>query len=243
MPQRLYAAQDANFNLTAITNTSGAVEERYVFDPYGTRTIMSASWSVISSSSHAWVIGHQGLMLDLESGLFYNRARMLHSMLGSFDRRDPFYYRSQLNLYDYVNGRPANRLDPTGMICCPPAKLAQESNDLAKCFAAVDAQMGKDLANALTAYNTSMASVNAVTASLLARCATSVSPKNLFYTEIVWGCQKGVQTAQGGVALGVFTAYETARAAILIANEKARNDCMHMYPCGVLNLGNPPSIS
>ena len=28
-PRRLYACQDANFNVTSITNTSGTVQERY----------------------------------------------------------------------------------------------------------------------------------------------------------------------------------------------------------------------
>jgi YD repeat-containing protein len=49
-PERLYACQDANYNLTAIVDTSGNVQERYLFDPYGNRTVMNASWAVISSS-------------------------------------------------------------------------------------------------------------------------------------------------------------------------------------------------
>jgi YD repeat-containing protein len=91
-PQRLYGCQDANFNLTAIVNTSGAVVERYVFEPYGNRVIMNASWSVIGSSAYAWMIAHQGLMEDLESGLFCNRHRYLHPLLGTFLRRDPVGY-------------------------------------------------------------------------------------------------------------------------------------------------------
>src|SRR6185437_9092373 len=72
-PERLYALQDANFNLTSISDTSGAVQERYLFDPYGYRTVMDASWGVIGASAFAWVYGHQGLMGDVESGLVYNR--------------------------------------------------------------------------------------------------------------------------------------------------------------------------
>jgi hypothetical protein len=43
--------QDANFNLTAITDTSAVVKERYLFDPYGLRTIMNAARSVISDGA------------------------------------------------------------------------------------------------------------------------------------------------------------------------------------------------
>jgi RHS repeat-associated protein len=88
-PERLYATQDANFNLTSISNTSGGVVERYQFDPYGNRTIMNASWGVISASAYNWYIGHQGLLYDAESGLVYNRARYYHTALGVFLRRDP----------------------------------------------------------------------------------------------------------------------------------------------------------
>jgi RHS repeat-associated protein len=90
--QRLYATQDANFNLTSIMNSSGGVVERYLFDPYGNRTVMNGSWGIISSSAFSWVIGHQGLLEDNESGLLYNRQRYLHPALGRFLRRDPIGY-------------------------------------------------------------------------------------------------------------------------------------------------------
>jgi RHS repeat-associated protein len=114
-PQRLYACQDANFNLTAIVNTSGAVVERYVFDPYGTRTIYTGSWSPISTSSYDWVIGHQGLMQDGESGLIYNRARYLNPSLGRFILRDASGYTDGCNLYLDEVGNPLRHLDPEGL--------------------------------------------------------------------------------------------------------------------------------
>jgi len=91
---RLYAMQDANFNLTSICNTSGTVQERYYYDPYGTQFIMNGSWTSISSSAYAWVIGHQGLLIDVESNLIYNRNRYIHPLLGSFISRDPVGYLS-----------------------------------------------------------------------------------------------------------------------------------------------------
>jgi len=35
LEERLYAIHDANYNVTALINTSGNVVERYVYDPYG----------------------------------------------------------------------------------------------------------------------------------------------------------------------------------------------------------------
>ena len=44
---RLYVMQDANFNVTAIFDMGGTPVERYMYDPYGNRTIMNESWTVI----------------------------------------------------------------------------------------------------------------------------------------------------------------------------------------------------
>src|SRR5262249_38725558 len=39
--QRLYVQQNANWNVTGLVNTSGAVQERYVYDPYGQVTVLA----------------------------------------------------------------------------------------------------------------------------------------------------------------------------------------------------------
>ena len=122
-PLRLYALQDANFNLTAICNTSGAVQERYRFDPYGNRIIMNASWAVIGASLFGWSLETHGLFSDAESGLVYNRFRLLHPLNGNFETRDSTGYIDGLNLYEYSGSRPTVVLDPfglAGVIALPP---------------------------------------------------------------------------------------------------------------------------
>ena len=89
-PRRLYACQDANFNVTSITNINGTVQERYLHDPYGNLTFLNGSWSVISSSAYSWSISFQGLMQDIVTGLIYARKRYLNSQLGFWLSRDPF---------------------------------------------------------------------------------------------------------------------------------------------------------
>jgi len=118
-PQRLYSCQDANFNLTAITDTSGDVVERYVFDPYGNRTIMNASWTVLSLSGYNWVIGFQGLMLDEECGLVYVRNRYLQPGLGRLTEPDGGYW-DGMNLYQYVQSNPVSFIDPWGFLTSGP---------------------------------------------------------------------------------------------------------------------------
>jgi RHS repeat-associated protein len=59
-------------------------------------------------------LGHQGLMLDSETGLYYNRARMLHPTLG----RDPLGYIGGVNLYGYARNTPILLRDPLGLLEC-----------------------------------------------------------------------------------------------------------------------------
>jgi RHS repeat-associated protein len=140
-PERLYACQDANFNLTAITDTGGTVVERYGFDPYGNRTIYDGSWTPQSTSGYSWVVGFQGLVQDSETSLIYVRNRYLHSMLGIWMQRDPLgihhitrssaqcsfnlgdelIQRSAIgmNLYQVEESNPITNTDPSGLFIFP----------------------------------------------------------------------------------------------------------------------------
>jgi RHS repeat-associated protein len=115
LDERLYALQDANFNVTTIIDTAGAVVERFVYDPYGTRSILDGSFGARASSSYGWDVGHQGLMHDDESGLVYNRNRVLHPGLGRFMQRDPLGYVDGVSLYQYEQSRPLVFTDPGGL--------------------------------------------------------------------------------------------------------------------------------
>jgi YD repeat-containing protein len=111
--RRLYALQDANFNLTGITDANGNTQERYLFDPYGNRAIMNAAWSTVSASAYAWAFGFQGLFLDAQSGLIYSRTRWLIPSLGSLGNRCPWgYNHRERSLYDFVNANPIRFNEP-----------------------------------------------------------------------------------------------------------------------------------
>jgi RHS repeat-associated protein len=110
--QNLYVMQDANFNTTATLNGStGAVQNRFTYTPYGRRTVLNSAWQAATTDV---TLGHQGLSLDAETGLYYNRARMLHPTLGVFTGRDPLGYVDGGSLYEYEGGLPLARLDPIG---------------------------------------------------------------------------------------------------------------------------------
>ncbi len=89
LSERLWVQQDANWNVTALVNTSGSVVERYVYDPYGVVTVLSASWGTLSGSAYVWIYGHHGGRLDATTGLYGFRNRDLSPVLGRWIEVDP----------------------------------------------------------------------------------------------------------------------------------------------------------
>jgi RHS repeat-associated protein len=96
---------NAQFNVEALADTTGDIVERYTFTPYGQRFVLNANWTADGDglSDVGLNIGHQGLYHDAETGsgggLIYNRARMLHPVIGRFMQRDPLGYVDGMSLY------------------------------------------------------------------------------------------------------------------------------------------------
>ena len=112
-----YYCQDANFNVTAIVNSSGSVLERYNYTPYGEVTFLNPDFSA-ASSQYSSAIGnthpYTGRERDPETGLQLNRHRYYASWLGRWTSRDPIGYRGGPNLYWYLGGMPTRFVDPSG---------------------------------------------------------------------------------------------------------------------------------
>jgi hypothetical protein len=93
LSERFYVQQDANWNVTAILNTTGAVQERYIYDPYGSPTFLDPSWNtrgIGSGSLYVWVYLHQGGRYDPLSGLYQFRNRDYSAILGRWIEVSPF---------------------------------------------------------------------------------------------------------------------------------------------------------
>src|SRR6185437_6183400 len=58
--ERLYVQQDANYNVTALVNTSGTVLQRYIYTPYGVQTVLSPSWAT-TTDGYNWRTTFQGM--------------------------------------------------------------------------------------------------------------------------------------------------------------------------------------
>jgi RHS repeat-associated protein len=121
LEQRLYALQDANFNVAAMADATGTVQERYLYDPFGRVTIYDGTWSATRpQSSYDAVHLFTGRRRDTETGLYDYRVRPYHPLLGRFPGRDPVGYEAGMNLYAYVGNRPLDSLDPNGLRPCWP---------------------------------------------------------------------------------------------------------------------------
>jgi RHS repeat-associated protein len=115
LSERLYVQQNANWNVTAIVDTTGTVQERYVYDAYGKPTVLAPDWTAQTKGSQfGWVYLHQGGRLDSATGLYSFRHRDDSPTLGRWMQQDPLGYVDSMNVYEYLRDNPTNLLDPQG---------------------------------------------------------------------------------------------------------------------------------
>ena len=115
LDERLFALQDANWNVTGITNTSGTIQERYTETPYGAVTFRDGSGSTISVSTNGWDILHQGAKTDI-IGDYDFRNRVYSPTLGRWLSNDPLGFEAgDANTFRYVGNGPGNKVDSMGL--------------------------------------------------------------------------------------------------------------------------------
>jgi RHS repeat-associated protein len=114
--QRMYVLQDANFNVTALVDTSGTVQERYIQDPYGSFTVLAANWTTRGTSNYGWVFYFQGKRYDFATGLFASRERDYSPTLGRWIENDPLGFGGgDTNLYRAEGNNATSNVDPIGL--------------------------------------------------------------------------------------------------------------------------------
>jgi RHS repeat-associated protein len=111
-----------NRNAAAISGVMGNVLERYKYDGFGRRTVLSADAVVEKpSSEYDWNRAFTGQVLDSETGMMQYRMRYYHSTLGRFVNRDPIGYEANdNNLYRYVLNQSIRLTDLYGLKKCGP---------------------------------------------------------------------------------------------------------------------------
>ncbi len=103
-----YYHADGLGSIGAMTNTSGAVVQTYIYDDFG--IIKQQTGSIIQPYTYT------AREYDAETGLYYYRARYYDAKAGRFITRDPISFAGgDVNLYAYVGNNPVNRVDPEGL--------------------------------------------------------------------------------------------------------------------------------
>jgi RHS repeat-associated protein len=114
LDERLYALQDANWNVVAIGDDAGVLGERFVYGPYGVAASFEANWTA-TITIYKWNTLFASYSFDVTSGLFNVRNRLLHAPLGCWINRDPMLYSDHSgSLYVYCGSSPLNRSDAFG---------------------------------------------------------------------------------------------------------------------------------
>ena len=105
-PANLYYTRDHLGSVRELTDSSGAVQARYDYDPYGRRTKLTGSLDAD--------FGFTGFYFHSQSGLNFSRTRAYDADLGRWISRDPIEENGGMNLYRYVQNSPAIYVDPSG---------------------------------------------------------------------------------------------------------------------------------
>ena len=116
LDERLYACQDGNWNVTAIVDDSGAVQERYAYSAYGVPVFLTPAFATTTGSASDWETLLSSYRWDLHLRCYHVRNRLLLPDAGVWAQRDRMRYHDSFNIYNYAISQPIDRLDPSGEI-------------------------------------------------------------------------------------------------------------------------------
>ncbi len=116
----VYYHRNQQYSVTALTDSSGAVLERYAYSAYGVPTIANASGGVLSSSAQNNRYTYTGREWDNDIQQYHYRARIFDPALGRFCSRDPIGFNAGATcIQEYCHGNPSKYMDPTGRQIMP----------------------------------------------------------------------------------------------------------------------------
>ncbi len=108
----VYYHRNQQYSVTALTDASGSVLERYAYTAYGVPTFCNPSGVKLQTSNFAIRHTYTGREWDNEIQQYHYRARMYDPVLGRFCSRDPIGYIEGPTLY--ANYFSTKDVDPTG---------------------------------------------------------------------------------------------------------------------------------
>ena len=114
--ERLYSLADPNWNVVALVDASGVVQERMKYDAFGEISWLDDAFVTKVNSNFAWDRTFTGQVFDVETGQMLYRGRYYRADFGRFTSRDPIEYRARdMSLYRYVGNRATIGMDIYGL--------------------------------------------------------------------------------------------------------------------------------
>jgi len=102
-----YYHADGLGSVTSLSNSTGALAQSYTYDSFGKQT--AASGSLTNPFRYT------GRESDVETGLYYYRARYYDPNVGRFLTEDPIRFTGGFDFYSYVGNSPIDIADPVGL--------------------------------------------------------------------------------------------------------------------------------
>ncbi|OYP36789.1 RHS repeat domain-containing protein [Rhodopirellula sp. MGV] len=109
-----YYHRNQQYSVSALTDSSGGIVERYAYDAYGGLSVFDGSGRSRSVSAEGNRYTYTGREWDSELSLFHFRARMYDTICGRFCSRDPIGYPDGPN--GYANYFGIARTDSLGLL-------------------------------------------------------------------------------------------------------------------------------
>ncbi|PCJ54990.1 MAG: hypothetical protein COA79_21320 [Planctomycetota bacterium] len=107
-----YYHHNHQYSVTSVSNSTGSIVEYYRYDPYGKQVCLDGNGQVKSAAIENLTYGYTSRRIELETDLYYFRARYYSVEMGRFISVDPAGYVDGLSLY--LNYFDTNGVDPSG---------------------------------------------------------------------------------------------------------------------------------
>jgi RHS repeat-associated protein len=102
-----YYLRDGLGSVTSLSSQSGTLSNTYTYDTFGR---LAARSGALTNPLH-----YTAREFDLETGIYYYRARYYDQSAGRFLSEDPIRFSGGINFYGYVRNNPTILVDPTGL--------------------------------------------------------------------------------------------------------------------------------